>query len=169
MVECRTQRVKRFERSNRLDTYMCYIKTYLSCQTAIRRGVGILDTSRCHVVGMWFLKSCRFTVVNALPCLGPLAPRGAVGARHDGLPRQLSPLMPRVCMVCVSANDLPAHSANLSIHFFLGLPLLRLPSTVPCSITLVRPSDLVTCPYHFSFAVLQLPGDLRAVLYIYAL
>ena len=27
----------------------------------------------------------------ALPCLGPLAPRRAVGARHDGLPRQFSP------------------------------------------------------------------------------
>ena len=33
----------------------------------------------------------------ALPCLGPLAPRGAVGARHDGLPRQFSPLLPVVC------------------------------------------------------------------------
>ena len=60
-------------------------------------------------------------------------------------------------------------------NFFLGLLLLRLPSTVPCSITLVRPStvpcsitlvrpstvpcsitlvrpsDLFTSPYHFSF------------------
>ena len=33
----------------------------------------------------------------ALPCLGPLAPRGAVGACHDGLPRQFSPLLPIVC------------------------------------------------------------------------
>ena len=33
----------------------------------------------------------------ALPCLGPLAPRGAVGARHDGLPRQFTPLLPVVC------------------------------------------------------------------------
>ena len=33
---------------------------------------------------------------------------------------------------------------------FSGLLLPRLPSTVPCTITLVRPSDLVTCPYHFS-------------------
>ena len=33
----------------------------------------------------------------ALPCLGPLAPRGAVGARHDGHPRQFSPLLPVVC------------------------------------------------------------------------
>ena len=35
--------------------------------------------------------------VFALPCLGPLAPRRAVGARHDGLPRQFSPLLPVVC------------------------------------------------------------------------
>ena len=40
----------------------------------------------------------------------------------------------------------------LSIQLFFGPPLLRLPSTVPYSITLVRPSDLVTCPCHFRFA-----------------
>ena len=33
----------------------------------------------------------------ALPCLGPLASRRAVGAPHDGLPRQFSPLLPVVC------------------------------------------------------------------------
>ena len=33
----------------------------------------------------------------ALPSLGPLAPRGAVGASHDGFPHQLSPLLPVVC------------------------------------------------------------------------
>ena len=59
----------------------------------------------------------------------------------------------RLCaMAWVSAKDLLVHSAMLSIQLFFGLPLLRLPSTAaPCSITLVRPSDLVTCPYHFSF------------------
>ena len=36
-------------------------------------------------------------LILALPCLGPLAPRRAVGARHDGLPRQFSPLLPVVC------------------------------------------------------------------------
>ena len=57
----------------------------------------------------------------------------------------------RLCaMAWVSAKDLPVHSAMLSLQLFFGLPLLRLPSTVPCSITLDRPSDLVTCPYHFS-------------------
>ena len=34
-----------------------------------------------------------------LPCLGPLAPRGALGARHDGLPRQFSPLLPVVTFI----------------------------------------------------------------------
>ena len=38
-----------------------------------------------------------FIIYMALPCLGPLAPRAAVGARHDGLPRQFSPLLPDVC------------------------------------------------------------------------
>ena len=36
-------------------------------------------------------------MMNALPCLGPLTPRGVVGARHDGLPRQFSPFLPVVC------------------------------------------------------------------------
>ena len=36
-------------------------------------------------------------------------------------------------MAWVSAKDLPVHSAMLSIQLFLGLPLLRWPSTVPCS------------------------------------
>ena len=38
----------------------------------------------------------------------------------------------------------------LSVHLLFGLLLLHLPSTVPSSITLVRPSDLVA-HYHFSF------------------
>ena len=39
----------------------------------------------------------KFRIILHVPCLGPLAPRGAVGARHDGLPRQFSPLLPVVC------------------------------------------------------------------------
>ena len=36
-------------------------------------------------------------LVSLFPCfLGPLAPRRAVGARFDGLPRQFSPLLPVV-------------------------------------------------------------------------
>ena len=44
----------------------------------------------------------------------------------------------------------PVHSTMLTVHLFSGLPLLRLPPTVSCSITLVSPSDIVTCSYHFS-------------------
>ena len=44
-----------------------------------------------------------------------LAPRGAVGAHHDGLPHLHSC---RLCAVaCVSAKDSPVHSA-MSIHLF---------------------------------------------------
>ncbi len=55
-------------------------------------------------------------------------------------------------MDCVSTKDLPFHSTMLSVHLLPGLPILRLPSFVPWSITLVSPSDLVTCPYHFSLS-----------------
>ena len=57
------------------------------------------------------------------------------------------------CRLCAMSLRMICRSTPrcCQIHFFLGLPLLRLPSTVPCSITLVRSSDLVTCPYHFSF------------------
>ena len=63
----------------------------------------------------------------ALPFLGPLAPRGAVGARHDGLPRQFSPLLPVVC-----------HGLSLSEGFAGPLcdvitPALFRPVTAPSS------------------------------------
>ena len=92
--------------------------------------------------------SCSSQCVS-VPCLGPLAPRKAVGVRHDGLPRQFSPLMSVVCHGLSLSEGFA--SAMLSIQLFFGLPLLRLPSTVPCNITLVRLSYLVTCPYDFSF------------------
>ena len=63
----------------------------------------------------WVIHKCIVNIhVHALPCLGPLAPRGAVVARHYGLPHQLSPLLPVVCpdlrtvlycFVMVSAHD----------------------------------------------------------------
>ena len=60
----------------------------------------------------------------ALPCLiGPLAPRGAVGARHDGLPRQFSPLLPVVCHVEVEGNrkkGRPKRRWMDNVHFDLG-------------------------------------------------
>ena len=53
--------------------------------------------------------------------------------------------------LCLCAKDLPVHSAMLPVHLFFGLPLLLMPSTVTCSISLVRPSDLVAGIHHFSF------------------
>ena len=98
------------------------------------------------------LSQIKIVCVIALPCLALhwLAPRGAVGARHDGLPRQFSPLLPVVC-----------HGLSLSEGF--SGPLYG-PSTVPCSITLDRPSDLFTCPYHFSLLISWMTIVLRAIL-----
>ena len=95
------------------------------------------------------------------PCLGPLAPRGAVGARHGGLPRQFSSLLSVVCHGLSLCEGRAGQFHDVAIQLLFGLPRLRLSSTVPCSITLVRPSDLVRCPYHFVVAALQFPGDLR--------
>ena len=87
----------------------------------------------------------------ALPCIRPLAPRGAVWARHDGLPHELSPLLPVVCHgLCLCEGFAGPLRDVVKLPLF-DIPLIRLPSTVPYSITLVRPSYLVTCPYHFSF------------------
>ena len=41
-------------------------------------------------------------ITTALPCLGPLAPRGAVGARQDRLPQQLSPVSDCISTLCAS-------------------------------------------------------------------
>ena len=87
----------------------------------------------------------------ALPCLGPLVPRRAVGARHDGLPRQFSPLLPVVCHGLSISEKFAGPLRDVVDPALFRPALLRLPSTVPCNITLIRPSDLVTCPYHFSF------------------
>ena len=98
------------------------------------------------------LLQIRYSIDLPAYSIGPLAPRGAVGSRQDGLSRQLSLHTSQLCdMACVSANDLPVHSVMVSIHFFFDTPFIRLPLTVPCSFTLVRPADLVTCPCHFSF------------------
>ena len=84
----------------------------------------------------------------ALPCLGPLVPRGAAGARHDGRPRQLPTLLPVVCR-CLCLCEGFAGPLRDAVN---PLPSRPTPSsTVPCSITLVRPSDLATCSCHFSF------------------
>ena len=48
------------------------------------------------------------------------------------------------------ANSRPVHSLILSFHFFLCLPRLLPPFTVPCKMNLDRPGERETCPYHCS-------------------
>src|SRR5688572_12621433 len=49
--------------------------------------------------------------------------------------------------------DNPVHSAKLSIHLFLGLPLPLVPGTVPCIISFSRqsPCFLIVCPKYDNF------------------
>ena len=92
----------------------------------------------------------------ALPCLGPLAPRGAVGARHGGLPRQFSPLLSEGFagpLRDVVDPDLfrPAPSStafdcSLEVSLWLCRPILSSAHTISV------------------FDALQLPGDLRTVI-----
>ena len=101
------------------------------------------------------------------PCLGPFASRGAVGACHDGLPRQFSPLLPVVC-----------HGLSLSERFAGPLrdvvnPALFRPAPsstafecslyIVVSLWLARP--ILSRAHTISvFAALQLP-DFRTVLF----
>ena len=73
-------------------------------------------------------------------------------------------------MAWVSAKDLSVHSTMLSAHFFLSLPLHRLSSMVPWSITLVRSASLVAYSRLTIslFISLQMPGYFRAVLWLFA-
>ena len=48
------------------------------------------------------------------------------------------------------ANSRPVRSLMLSSHFFLCLPCLLHPFTVPCKMVLPRPDEGETCPYHCS-------------------
>ena len=77
-----------------------------------------------------------------------------MGACHDGHLHQLIPLQPVVWHgLCLCEGFAGLLQDVVSPHLLrsAALPLLRLHSTVPCSITLVGPSDLVTCPHHFVF------------------
>ena len=69
----------------------------------------------------------------------------------DRLPHQLSPLLLVVCHGLCLCEGFAGPLRDVVSHLLFGRSLLRQHSTVPCSITLVRPSDLVTCPYHFGF------------------
>ena len=46
------------------------------------------------------------------------------------------------------ANSRPVYSLMLSSHFFLCLPCLLPPFTVPCKTVLARPEEQETWPYH---------------------
>ena len=48
------------------------------------------------------------------------------------------------------ANSRPVHSLMLSSHFFLCLPCLLPPFTVPCKMVSARPHKRKTWPYHCS-------------------
>ena len=47
-------------------------------------------------------------------------------------------------------NSRPVHSLMLSSHFFLCLPRLLPPLTVPCKMVLARPDERETWPHHCS-------------------
>ena len=47
-------------------------------------------------------------------------------------------------------NSRPVHSLMLSSHFFLCLPCLLSPFTVPCKMVLARSDERETWPYHCS-------------------
>ena len=49
------------------------------------------------------------------------------------------------------ANSRPVHSLMLSSHLFFCLPRLLSPFTVSSKMTLARPDERETYPYHFSF------------------
>ena len=71
----------------------------LTCRVGAHNSRYAHDT-RLYPMSVWLRsRFCDASVFRAfaLPCLGPLVPRRAVGARHDGLPRQFSPLLPVVC------------------------------------------------------------------------
>src|SRR3984885_2895126 len=58
------------------------------------------------------------------------------------------------CLMWLSSA--PLHSLMLSIHFFLGLPLVLVPGTVPCIISFSRqsPCFLIRCPKYDIFLLL---------------
>ena len=105
----------------------------------------------------------------ALPCLGPLAPRGAIGARHDGLPRQFSPLLPVVCHGLSLSEGFagPLCDRMLSLQLFFGLPLTFFDCLRPFPVVLLWIGRPILSRAHTIsvYAALQLPGDLRTVLY----
>ena len=78
-------------------------------------------------------------------CLGPLPPRGAIWSRHE-----LSPHLPVVCHgLCLCEGFAGPLRDVVNPLLFRHTPY-SLAFDYSRSITLVRPSDLVTGLYHFS-------------------
>ena len=94
----------------------------------------------------WRNVNITYSNWHVLPCVGTV-----VWAHHDILPHQLSPLLP-VVFVCHGLTDCEWFAGPLRdvVNPALFRPAHSL-LAFDCSICLVRPSDLVTCPYHFSF------------------
>ena len=75
----------------------------------------------------------RYPTFFNLLSLGPLAPRGAVGARHGALPRQFSPLLPIVCQGLRLREGFASTLRDVVSPPLFRPALLHLPSTVPCN------------------------------------
>ena len=92
-----------------------------------------------------------------------------IGARHDGLPRQFSPLLPVVYRISLCEGFAGPFrdvvNPPLFSDYIIIIPLPRLPSTAPCSIILVIGHPIFS-PFQFSPLYIQLPGDLRTVLFM---
>ena len=58
--------------------------------------------------------------------------------------------------LCDLVNSRPVHFLVLSSHFFVCLPCLLPPFTVPCKMVLARPDELETCPYYISLRLLMM-------------
>src|ERR1700733_10734376 len=83
---------------------------------------------------------------EVLSCLQPSSTRGLVASMYTIL------LLSSVALISPSVDN-PVHSLMLSIHFFLGLPLVRVAGTVPCIISFSRqsPCFLITFPMYEIF------------------
>ena len=104
-------------------------------------------------------------VIFLVLLLGHLAPRGAVGARHDRLPPQLSPLLPVVCHgLCLCGGFAGPLRDVVNLLLFRPTPSSL---SFDCSVVLLwlrRP--ILSRAHTISvFAGLQLPGDLLMGLY----
>ena len=74
---------------------------------------------------------------------------------HRGITADIGDnLLPSLTVFGCSLTAVEVHSLMLSSHLFFCLPLYRFPGTVPCTIFLQRPLNLITCPNHRNFLFL---------------